>query len=221
MGSGQESMSAGEATGGMLPLAPSPARIPLLCLGLFFAVAVPLAIHPHDRPTWVLENLPTLGFLLTLIITWPRFRFSNAAYIQGLIFLVLHSIGSHYTYSLVPFGEWVRDELGFARNHYDRVVHFAFGLLAFRATRELTFRRAKASLFAQVALTVCVIAAYSLLYELVEWWVALIVAPEEGSAFLATQGDEWDAQQDMGMACIGAMISGSYALLHALSPRPR
>ena len=55
-------------------------------------------------------------------------------------------------------------------------------------------------------LVVCVCLAISLVYELVEWAAALTSA-EASSAFLGTQGDPWDTQEDMAMAFVGAVCA--------------
>src|SRR5688572_362422 len=95
--------------------------LPALCLGIFGAVWLALAISPRDRRDWFLENLLTLAFVPVLVATYRKLRFSDRAYIQGLVFLTLHTIGSHYTYSEVPLGEWLREATGGSRNHYDRI----------------------------------------------------------------------------------------------------
>ena len=185
-------------------------RVPLICLAAFSLAWMWAAVMPNDRATWLLENLPTAVIVPLLIATYRRFQFSNRTYVQGLVFLVLHTIGSHFTYSLVPLGAWAQEALELSRNHYDRFVHFSFGLLAFAAAREGVFRRSRMSRFAQLSLTFCVIATLSLAYELLEWWVAVLVDPAAGSAFLGTQGDQWDAQKDMGLACLGALPAAAY-----------
>jgi putative membrane protein len=48
--------------------------------------------------------------------------------------------------------------------------------------------------------------AFSAVYEFVEWWVALLFG-EGASAFLGTQGDEWDTQWDMFICLVGAIAS--------------
>jgi putative membrane protein len=182
-----------------------------------FSVAwTALAVAPRYREDWLLENLPTFVVVPCLVIGYRRVRFSDRAYLQGTAFLILHAIGSHYTYSEVPFGDWLRDTLHLARNPYDRLVHFSFGLLAFRAVRELAFRRPGAvGRFAEIFLSFAGVALWSLAYELTEWAVAAIVDPAAGTAFLGTQGDVWDSQKDMALACGGALIA---ALVEWRSP---
>jgi putative membrane protein len=167
-----------------------------------------LAIAPRYRADWVLENLPTFVAVPLAVIGYRRFRFSNRAYIQATVFLILHTIGSHYTYSEVPVGDWMRDLLSLSRNHYDRVVHFAFGLLMLRPVRELGFReRAAPGPFAVLYFSAAGVACWSLVYEVVEWLVASIADPTAGTAYLGTQGDVWDAQKDMALALVGSAIA--------------
>ena len=98
------------------------------------------AIAPVDRGTWLLENLLVFAVLALLAANHGRFVFSNLSYCLIFAFLALHSVGSHYTYSEVPAGFWLRDALGLERNHYDRFVHFAFGLLLAYPLREMVLR---------------------------------------------------------------------------------
>ncbi len=178
-----------------------------MCQAVFGVVWIALAIAPRYRQDWVLENLPT--FIAVPAVIWGsrRFRFSDRAYVQATIFAILHTIGSHYTYSEVPLGDWARDAIGLGRNHYDRLVHFAFGLLMLRPVRELGFWRARPGRVTELSFCVAAVALWSVLYEVVEWAVASIVDPAAGTAYLGTQGDEWDAQKDMGLALSGALIA--------------
>jgi putative membrane protein len=182
--------------------------VPALCLAAFLAIWLGLAIAPRYRADWVLENLPTFVAVPLAVATYRRFRFSDRAYVQATFFLVLHTIGSHYTYSEVPLGDWGRDALGLSRNHYDRLVHFAFGLLLYRPARELAFHRASGvGELAERYLAFAAVASWSVLYEILEWLVAVSVDPQAGTAFLGTQGDVWDAPKDMALACVGALLA--------------
>jgi putative membrane protein len=185
-------------------------RVPAFCLVVFLAVWTALAIAPRYRADWLLENLPTFVGVPLAVVGFRRFRFSDRAYLQATAFLVLHTVGSHYTYSEVPLGDWARDVFGLARNHYDRLVHFAFGLLMLRPVRELGFR--PGSRPGPVALTyfsVAGVALWSLLYEVTEWLVASVADPAAGTAFLGTQGDPWDAEKDMALATGAAVIAAA------------
>lgn len=165
------------------------------------------ALAPHNRFDWLLENLLVFICGATLVATYRYFAFSNRSYLLLTLFLTLHLIGAHYTYAETPFGFWLQEWLGFSRNHFDRIVHFAFGLLIAYPMRELLLRLAKVRIGWSYFLAVTVVLAFSGFYEIVEAWVAMIVSPELGAAYLGTQGDVWDAQSDMGAALLGAIAA--------------
>jgi putative membrane protein len=184
--------------------------IPFACLAVFAVVWIALAIRPRYRADWLLENLLTFVAVPAAALTYRRFRFSNQAYVQATIFLVLHTVGSHYTYSEVPLGDWAKEAFGLGRNHFDRMVHFLFGLLMLRPARELTLRRPRAlGRWTLFYLSFASLAWWSVAYELIEWLVARLADPAAGTAYLGTQGDVWDAQKDMGLACLGALIAAA------------
>jgi putative membrane protein len=188
-----------------------PVTVPAACFGVWLAVWALCAISPHDRRDWLLENLLTFASVGTALATFRSFRFSDRAYVQMTIFMILHAIGGHYTYSQVPLGDWLKDALGLARNHFDRIVHFSFGLLMLRPMRELGFRNdPKLGRFAKLYFATAGVATWSMGYEILEWAVAAIVDPGAGTAYLGTQGDEWDAQKDMGLALLGAFIASAF-----------
>jgi putative membrane protein len=180
--------------------------VPLGCLGVFLLVWTALAIAPVDRADWLLENLPVFLAVPLAVGTYRRFRFSDVAYVQATLFALLHALGSHYTYSEVPLGWWVAHAAGLARNHYDRFVHFSFGLLMFRPIAELALREVRGRV-ARVYLGVAAVALWSVSYEAAEWLVARVADPAAGTAYLGTQGDEWDAQKDMALACLGGLVA--------------
>jgi putative membrane protein len=194
-------------------------RVPAACLAVYLVVWVICAISPNSRVDWLLENLLTFAGVAGLLFGYRRFRFSDRAYLQITLFLILHAIGGHYTYAEVPIGRWVSDALGIARNHYDRVVHFSFGLLMLRPMRELGFRGdSHLGRFGNLYFSVAGVGLWSMLYEVIEWVVAAIVDPAAGTAYLGTQGDEWDAQKDMGLALLGALIAALFQ--YRLDGRP-
>jgi putative membrane protein len=121
--------------------------------------------------------------------------------------MTLHAIGAHYTYSKVPLGFWMQDWWGLERTHFDRIAHFSFGLLLAYPLRDLFLRRVHVHGFWAYYLPISGILALSGFFEIVESWVALLVRPELGEAYLGTQGDEWDAQKDMTVAVLGAFLT--------------
>lgn len=190
-------------------------RLPLVLLALFVALATLLGIAPLHRADWALENaLAVLGVLL-LVWTYKRMRLSNASYGLIFLFLVLHEVGAHYTYAEVPYdvwfeqltGETLSSRFGFERNHFDRLVHFAYGLLLAYPLRELFVRVAEARGFWGYFLPLNIVMSTSMLYEVLEWLAALTVGGDLGQAYLGTQGDVWDAQKDMLWATLGAALA--------------
>jgi putative membrane protein len=185
-------------------------QTPALCLVVFLVVWGALAVAPRYRADWVLENLPVFVGVPMAVLGYRRFRFSDRAYMQATLFLLLHAVGSHYTYSEVPLGAWLERLLGLSRNHYDRAVHFAFGLLLLPAVRELGFHTGgRPGRVAVLYFSVAGVAWWSLVYEVIEWLVASIADPAAGTAFLGTQGDPWDAQRDMACALAGALVAAA------------
>lgn len=164
------------------------------------------AIAPLNRFDWLLENM--LVFLgVGLLGGFYRTRpLSDLSYLLIAVFLLLHIQGAHYTYSKVPFGYWLQEALGQHRNHYDRIVHLCFGILIVFPVRETLYRYTGAGRGLSGFAAFTVIAASSLIYETIEWAVAMIISPEAAMAFLGTQGDVFDAQKDSTLAMAGAGI---------------
>jgi putative membrane protein len=179
----------------------------LQALAAWYAVVwVATALRPLDRHDWVLENLLVVVAVAVLIGTYRAFPLSDLTYVLITLFMTLHAVGAHYTYSDVPLGFWLRDTFGLARNPFDRVVHFSFGLLMAYPIREVFLRVANARGFWAYYLPLDVTLAFSALYEIMEMVIATLVAPGTGDAWLGTQGDVWDPQKDMGLAALGALL---------------
>lgn len=171
---------------------------------LYAIIWTALAVAPRDRAAWMLENLLVVLFVGALVFTFSRFAFSNRSYFLIVTFLSLHAVGAHYTYAQTPFGEWLKDAFDLSRNHFDRIIHFSFGLLMAYPVRELLLRVAGIPRVAALWLTVATLLAASTVFEIVEALAAQIISPAEGPRWLGTQGDVWDAQSDMVLALIGA-----------------
>lgn len=192
-------------------------RLPMVLLLGFIVIWSLLAIAPSYREDWLLENLIVFAAVPTLVGSYHRLRFSDASYVALFVFLVLHEIGAHYTYAEVPLDHWLQlwfgispDALfGFSRNHYDRLIHFAYGLLVTPAAMELIDARSAPTRFWRWILVVAFITSHSALFELAEWAAALVFAGDLGIAYLGTQGDVWDAQKDMFLALVGSAITAS------------
>ncbi|MNF67372.1 Inner membrane protein YjdF [compost metagenome] len=201
---------------------PSRKRQLALIAGILLLAWLWAAFNPLSRGDWLLENLLVFFFAGLLLATYRRFAFSLTAYWLFALFLGMHLYGSHYTYSETPLGYWFQEAFALGRNHYDRLVHFSFGLLLVYPLRELLQRSAGLSGRWLAILSLAVVMAMSALYEQVEMLAAVIVSPELGSAFLGTQGDEWDAQKDSGLAMLGALsMLLLLALGHSQDPASR
>ena len=179
----------------------------LAWLLVYFAVLFWSAWRPHDYPTWWLEVSPALLALLVLVFTRHSFPLTTLAYVLVLIHSVILMIGGHYTYAEVPVGDWIRDWTGGSRNNYDKLGHLAQGFIPAIVTREVLLRCGVVSRRGWLAfLVVSVCLAISAVYELIEWWVALL-SQEAAESFLGTQGYVWDTQSDMFLALIGAVLA--------------
>ena len=178
---------------------------------------VAMSFNPFNRFDWLLENLLVFIYGALLAATYHRFAFSNLSYGLFTLFLTLHLTGAHYTYAETPFGFWLMEWLDLSRNHFDRIVHFAYGLLCAYPLYELLRRLARTSLHWSGFLAITLVIGFSGFYEVIEMLVAEIVSPELGEAYLGTQGDSWDAQKDMGLALLGAITAIAITLAW---PRP-
>ncbi len=183
------------------------ARYELGLVAAALAVLVWSGIRPHDRFTWLLEVAPVLLGLPLLIYLRPTLRLTRLVYTLLWVHAVILMVGGRYTYAEVPLGFWLQDVFGFARNHYDRIGHFAQGFVPAMLAREVFIRRSplRGSRWLPFVV-VCFCLAFSALYELIEFWTAL-ASGEAAEAFLGTQGDVWDTQWDMQMALLGAITA--------------
>lgn len=180
-------------------------RYEIALLAVVALVLLWSGIEPADRFTWLMEVFPVLIGAPVLIATFRRFRFTPLVYTLIAIHACILMLGGKYTYAQVPLGFWMEHALGFTRNHYDRIGHFAQGFVPAMIGREILVRLSplKGSRWLPfVVLAFCM--AISALYEFIEWWTALATG-SAAEAFLGTQGDPWDTQWDMFLAFVGAV----------------
>jgi len=177
-----------------------------LVYGVYIVVWIIMAIDPKYPEDWLLENV--LVFLLFPSIIWMdnKHNYSLTAIVLLLIFASLHSLGSHYTYAEMEHFDVIGNFFGFERNHFDRLVHFLFGLLLFKLLFEMITTNIS-TIKTALLFTFTMIVSLSTLYETLEWIAVAVLHPELGMAFLGTQGDVWDAQKDTLSASIGALIN--------------
>ncbi len=185
----------------------------LFALFLIFFAAT--CINPPHLQFVMMQHVPTLVVMGLLVVFSNRFVISRLSFASIILFLGLHTLGARYLYSYVPYDTWsellfginITEHFGFERNHYDRVVHFSYGLLLAVPIQEFERRYFGLSAKLSAVLAIECILATSAAYELGEWLVAVFFAPEWAEAFLGQQGDIFDAQKDMALATVGAMLS--------------
>lgn len=180
-----------------------------------------LAVDPADRGHWLAENLMVFGLITALWLARRVIRLSPPSALMLFAFLCLHAVGSHYGYAHVPYDRWMtmaagfslQDVFGFQRNHYDRLVHLAFGLLLAWPIREVLLQTSPVRGRWSYLLPTALVMAASMAYEVAEWLAVLVAAPNGGGAeLLGMQGDEWDSQKDMALAAAGAMLAMTIAV---------
>jgi putative membrane protein len=167
---------------------------------------IALAIAPLDRADWITENVLVVFGAALLGFTYKPFPLSRISYTCIFVFMMFHTLGAHYTYAKVPYQEWLPFLAG-GRNHFDRLVHFLYGLLLAYPIREMFLRIGNVRGFWGYFLPLDLTMSTSMLYELIEWGAAVVLGGDLGAAYLGTQGDIWDAQKDMALASLGALIA--------------
>jgi putative membrane protein len=173
------------------------------------------AIAPYDRKDWLLENVLVVLFVGAMYGSYRKLMLSRISYLLIFLFLSLHLVGAHYTYALVPYDRWFESLfgrtfnslVGWERNNFDRVVHFAYGLLLAYPIREIFQRILRLRGFWGYFFPLDVTMSTSMLYELIEWGAAAMFGGDLGQAYLGTQGDVWDSHKDMAFASLGALIA--------------
>jgi putative membrane protein len=176
---------------------------------IFLAIWGSTLLGTSNISNWILENMLVFIFLGFLILSYKKYQFSDLSYLLICIYLCGHIYGSKYTYAENPFGYWLKDTFDFERNHYDRIIHFSFGFLLAYPMREMFLRWLKFPVWVAWALPIEITLSVSGLYELIEWGVADVFFPAQGDAYLGTQGDIWDAQKDIFLATLGAILATS------------
>ncbi|MDZ4781736.1 MAG: DUF2238 domain-containing protein [Planctomycetia bacterium] len=194
-----------------------------LLFALFLVCFCVSCINPPYLQFMLMQHAPTLPAAFLLCFLANRFEISRLSFGSILLFLALHTLGARYLYSYTPYDDWARalmgrsisELFGFERNHFDRMVHFSYGLLLAIPIQEFERRHLGLSLALSSVLAVECILATSALYEIIEWLVAVVFTPEWADHFLGMQGDVFDGQKDMALATAGAMISiGVMAAMH-------
>jgi putative membrane protein len=192
----------------MTPALRQHARLPLILLAVLLVIcALTVWAPPAGRVSWALEVGPGLALVAALLVLYRRLPLSHFVYVGVFLHVLILIYGGYYTYALTPLGNWAKETFGLARNHYDRVGHVALGVFPAFLIREVLLRctplRRGGWLLFLIASVVLAVAAF---WELLEWWTTLVAAADVGQAFLGSQGDIWDAQWDMFLALVGALV---------------
>ena len=187
-------------------------RIEIAMLAVVVVAVAVSAIRPHSFAVWMTEIFWVAGLLAVLLSTRRMFRFSLVAYSCFFAWMMLQTVGAHYTFELVPM-DWLKEPLGLVRNPYDRIAHFTVGWFAFPFA-EVFLRKGWVRSAALAAFfAVMTVVAMAGLWELVEWQYAVIEGGDAGAAFLGSQGDAWDAQKDILCDTLGALCASTLFLL--------
>ncbi len=174
---------------------------------VFTGIWISTLVGTTDMNNWLLENTLTFLFVLFLLFSYRKYKFSDLSYLLVCVYLCLHVYGSKYTYAENPFGYWLKDVFATERNHYDRIVHFSFGFLLAYPMRELFLKWIGYPKLVSWILPIEITLSISAFYELIEWAVADVFFKAQGDAYLGTQGDIWDAQKDIFLAFSGAILA--------------
>ena len=185
-----------------------------LLLLLTVAMVLSCIGAPYPREMY-LQHSPTVFLLFFLPWITRRYPISRAGFTCLVVFMLFHTLGARYIYSYVPYEQWgerligvsLRETFGFRRNHYDRVVHFLFGLLWTLPVWEVLMRYFRVTPRLALYFAVEFVMAASMLYEVFEWGLTMVLSPDDANAYNGQQGDMWDAQKDMALAMVGAVMA--------------
>lgn len=183
-------------------------------LGALLALLLVAQIEQPYPEIALLQHIPTMLLLIAapaLLLRWPL---STPALACIVAFMALHTLGGRYAYSSVPYDDWARaltgtslsDAFGWNRNHYDRLAHFAFGALSVIPVAEIARRWGGLGPRGAALTVLAWVLAISCLYEIFEWLLTIVAAGETADRYNGQQGDIWDAQKDMALATIGAIL---------------
>jgi putative membrane protein len=200
-------------------------KYPGYCVVILIIILLWSAVNPYDKMVWIIDTLFIIILVMILAFTHAKYPLSNFTYTLITIYFIILTIGSHYSYTQVPYLEWLRNYLGLstrnynnivnssygllgtARNNYDRIVHFSFGFLITFPLREILDRYVNIRGTWKYLVAFLIIGCLSALYEIFEWSLGIIINPTQAATYVASQGDVWDSQKDMAMALLGSIFS--------------
>ena len=179
---------------------------------IFTAITCIKPLYPNEQ---FLQHFGTLFIVLVLVFDIRKNIFSNAGFLGIVLFGVIHIIGARYIYSYVPYNDFSKNIFNFdidtyyhfKRNHFDRVVHFSFGLLILPSVYQYISKKYTNNLLFALLVSWLLIQTFSMIYELFEWSLSIIMSETDAENYNGQQGDVWDAQKDMGLALLGSSIT--------------
>jgi putative membrane protein len=187
------------------------------------AVAASFVAAPFPAEL-VLQHIPTLAGLILLVVATVKYRVSRVSFACSICFLWIHIVGARWIYSYVPYDHWsamltghtVSELFGWKRNHYDRMVHLASGLLGLPLFSEMLQAFFRMRPLPSACLAISCVLATGAAYEILEWQIAMLFSPAMAESYNGQQGDIWDAQKDMALALLGAFLC--FPLIHNWVP---
>ena len=188
-----------------------------LTLAVLGCAILMASIQPLEFTAYLLHQIGTVLMLMLLFYCQSKIGLSYLSFLGYIVFLIIHVIGAHYLYSYVPYNDWIKSvfefdlnqTMGWSRNMYDRWVHFGYGLLLypfFYRLWQVWLPNVPAKIL--FILVIQFVMASSLIYEWIEWWIAIALSPEQAENYNGQQGDIWDAHQDMLLATLGSLLAG-------------
>ena len=195
-------------------------KFKIAVLAITAVVAIVTYINPVFPREQFLQQAGTVLLVALLLYDLRKRWFSNLAFLGVALFLILHLVGARYIYSYVPYREWLQclgdwEWMHTSRNHYDRLVHLLFGVFLFPALVEFSRRRVTSPQVMAVLVAWLMIQAGSLIYELFEWGLTLVLSPEDAEGYNGQQGDLWDAHKDMALAMLGSTVAAVYYIVRS------
>ncbi len=184
-----------------------------LIIAIYVATFIALSIKPVDRFEWWFESIVPLVVVLSLTALYRKAKLTNFSYICIFVLLILHTVGSHYTYSLCPVGIWMKNITKFERNNYDRLVSFAFGLLFYFPVIEVLYNKLKYKYYQACVLACIIMLSISAINEMVQVYSSIALSKHQADIFLGFQGDIFDCQNDMAMLLLGSVIAMGVCVL--------
>jgi putative membrane protein len=189
---------------------------------IFIVIWAISAIKPVDWETFIVEHIFTVVLPVVIFLLMRGRPLSDFSCSLIFVYLLLHVIGAHYTYTQVPYDRWfetlfgwnITDIFHFQRNHFDRLVHFLWGLMLWRPMYEVVQYRLKLTGERASFVAITILATMSAIYEMIEWLATMILSPQSADAYNGQQGDMFDAQKDAGLALVGSILAALIFALH-------